>query len=163
MATTSDLLRRNLHLDVPIDDVLDVRKFTVNDGLSTLFNVDVEVRSHNPALDFEELIGKPATFRISLDPLAYDGLPARSWSGILSEAHLLRSESTGLSTYRVTVAPKLWLLTLRTNCRVFQQQSDLDIVKTLLKEWGSSRSSSARAPTRHANTGFNTRRPISPS
>lgn len=136
MATPLDGLRRNLHLDVPIDDVLDVRKFTVNDGLSALFTVDVEVRCHNPALDFEELIGKPATFRISLDPLAYDGLPSRAWSGVVSEAHLLRSESTGLSTYRVTLAPRLWLLTLRTNCRVFQQQSDLDIVKALLKEWG---------------------------
>jgi type VI secretion system secreted protein VgrG len=127
---------RNLHLEVPIDDVLDVRRFTVNDGLSSLFSVDVEVLCHNPALDFEELIGKPATFKINLDPLAYDGAPSRSWSGVVSEAHLLRSESTGLSTYRVTVAPKLWLTTLRTNCRVFQQQSDLDVVKALLKEWG---------------------------
>ncbi len=127
---------RNLHLEVPIDDALDVRRFTVNDGLSTLFTVDVEVLCHNPALDFEELIGKPATFKILLDPLVYDGAGSRSWSGVVSEAHLLRSESTGLSTYRVTLAPKLWLTTLRTNCRVFQQQSDLDVVKALLKEWG---------------------------
>jgi type VI secretion system secreted protein VgrG len=136
MANPLDLVGRNFHLEVPIDDALDVRKFTVHDGLSALFNVDVEVRCHNPALDFEELIGKPATFKILLDPLAYDGATTRSWSGVVAEAHLVRSESTGLSTYRVTVAPKLWLLTLRTNCRVFQQQSDLDVVKALLKEWG---------------------------
>ena len=91
MANPLDLVRRNFHLEVPIDDELDVRKFTVNDGLSALFNVDVEVRSHNPALDFEELIGKPATFKILLDPLAYDGATARSWSGVVAEAHLLRS------------------------------------------------------------------------
>lgn len=59
MATPLDGLRRNLHLDVPIDDVLDVRKFTANDGLSALFTVDVEVRCHNPALDLEELDMKP--------------------------------------------------------------------------------------------------------
>ena len=98
MENPLELGNRNLHLEVPIDDVLEVRRFTVNDGLSTLFTVDVEVLCHNPALDFEELIGKPATFKINLDPLVYSGATSRSWSGVVSEAHLLRSESTGLST-----------------------------------------------------------------
>ena len=128
--------RTNLRLDVPgVQDSLDVRELSVDDGLSTLFNVDLEVVCPNPALDLE-LVGEPASFHIELDPTVYPGMTRRSWSGVISELHLVRSESTGLSTYRVTLAPRLWLLTLRTNCRVFQQLTDLDIVKLILGEWG---------------------------
>ncbi|EYF08793.1 type VI secretion system Vgr family protein [Chondromyces apiculatus] len=135
MADASGLSRPNLHLDVPVQESFDVREFTVDDGLSTLFTVDLEIACPNPALDLE-LVGQPASFHIELDALAYPGQSKRSWSGVISELHLLRSESTGLSTYRISLAPRLWLLTLRTNCRVFQQLTDLDIVKAILGEWG---------------------------
>ncbi len=136
MAAIPDLERPNLHVDVPIKESFDVREFTVDDGLSSLFSVELEVLCSNPALDFEELVGQPSAFHIELDDAAYPGLRKRSWSGVISEMHLVRSESTGLSTYRLTIAPRLWLSTLRTNCRVFQQMTDLDIVKTMLGEWG---------------------------
>jgi type VI secretion system secreted protein VgrG len=136
MSAILDAMRPNLHLDVPVKESFDVREFSVDDGLSTLFIVDLEVACPNPALDFEELVGKPASFHIELDATAYPGVGKRSWSGVISEMHLVRSESTGLSTYRLSLAPKLWLLTLRTNCRVYQQMSDLDVAKQILKEWG---------------------------
>ncbi|UQA56210.1 type VI secretion system Vgr family protein [Polyangium aurulentum] len=136
MAAIPGLERPNLHVDVPIDESFDVREFTVDDGLSALFTVDLEVVCPNPALDFEELVGQPSAFHIELDEVAYPGAGKRSWSGVISEMHLVRSEPTGVSTYRMTIAPKLWLTTLRTNCRVFQQLTDLDIVKSILGEWG---------------------------
>ena len=121
-------------LEVECDDRFDVRHFTVHDGLSSLFRIDCAVVSENPAVDFEATVGKPASFRIR----AAQGVegPAAQWTGIVSAIHQRRAEQSGLSTYDITLVPRLWLLTQRTNCRVFQQMSDLDIVRSLLEEWG---------------------------
>ncbi len=131
----SELSRRGLRLVTPLAEDLDVREVTVDDGLSSLFTVDLQVVSENPAIDFEALVGQEASFHIELDLLAGGDGARRSWSGVVSEVHLLRSETTGLSTYALTIAPTLWLLTRRTNCRVFQQMTDLDVAKALLAEW----------------------------
>lgn len=136
MGDLLDLQRIALRLDVGIEDKLDVRSFNVDDGLAALFSVDLEVTCSNPAVDLEELVGSPAAFHIELDRMAYPDLPKRSWSGVVSEAHLVRSEPAGVSTYQLTISPRLWLATRRSNCRVFQQLSDLDVVKLLLGEWG---------------------------
>jgi hypothetical protein len=84
MAAIPDLERPNLHVDVPIKESFDVREFTVDDGLSSLFSVDLEVVCPNAALDFEELVGQPAAFHIELDVIAYAGASKRSWSGVIS-------------------------------------------------------------------------------
>lgn len=122
-----------------VDEALDVRSYSVDDGLSSLFSVDLDVMCQNPALDLEVVLGKEATFAIEHGVTLEGALGAtparRSWSGIVSEVSLVRSEATGLSTYQLTISPTLWLLTRRTNCRVFQQQSDLDVVRALLAEW----------------------------
>jgi len=133
----SDLLlpSRGLRLVTPLSEDLDVREMTIDDGLSSLFTVDLQVVCENPAIDFEALVGQEASFHIELDPIAYPETTKRSWSGVVSEVHLLRSESTGLSSYSLTIVPTLWLLTRRTNCRVFQQMTDLDVAKAMLAEW----------------------------
>ncbi len=129
--------RSSLELLVPsVADKLDIRSFRVVDGLSKLFSVELEVACENPAIDFEELVGAPGAFHIELDPFFYPGKARRSWSGVISEAHQVRSETKGLSSYRLTLSPRLWLLTRRTNCRVYQQLSDLDVVLRILGEWG---------------------------
>jgi type VI secretion system secreted protein VgrG len=138
MSKVPDLLAASpLKFSASIPDRLDVRNFVVRDGLSSLFVIDLEVMCDNTALDFEEMVGKPGEFKIQLNPIRYPDAPQgqRSWAGIVSEARLLRSEQNGLSTYHVSLVPALWALTRRLNCRVFQQMTDLDVVKTLLDEW----------------------------
>jgi type VI secretion system secreted protein VgrG len=125
----------SLSVELDSDDLFDVREFTLEDGLSTLFSIDIVAVSSNPAVDFEEIVGTQATFRIRGGERV-EGAAASQWSGIISEIHQLRSEDTGLSTYHLTLVPRLWLLTQRTNCRVFQQMTDLDVVRALLGEWG---------------------------
>lgn len=124
-----------LNLDLDAADRFDVRSATIEDGLSSLFTVRLVALSTNPAVDFESVIGRNATFSIATANPASAALPSR-WSGLISEINQLRSEDTGLSTYELHLAPRLWLLTRRSNCRVFQQLSDLDIAQTILEEWG---------------------------
>ena len=125
---------QNLELQLESGDSFDVREFKVEEGLSTLFSVSLLLRSQNPAVDFEETIGSHAKFRIGVNPLTAPVSP--TWTGVVGHVELVSSEETGLSTYRLVIVPALWLLTQRTNCRVFQQMTDLEIVLELLKEWG---------------------------
>jgi type VI secretion system secreted protein VgrG len=127
---------QNLQLFADLPDAFDVRSFDVRESLNELFFVDIVARCPNPAVDLEEAIGKAATFRIEVSAEVYPDASSPLWSGILSDVEQLASEEDGLSTYRLRLVPSFWLLTQRTNCRVFQQMTDLDIVKALFAEWG---------------------------
>src|SRR5262249_3691227 len=83
--------------------------------------------------DFEQTIGRSAEFSIHKPVM---GIAVQRWTGIVSEIQQLCSEEAGLSTYHLTLVPRGWLLTQRSNCRVFQQMTDLEVVTTLLSEWG---------------------------
>jgi type VI secretion system secreted protein VgrG len=126
---------QNLELTIDSPDRFDIREFTVDDAVNALFSVDLVVRCSNPAVDFEATIGAQASFRIGVGSDVLPGLPAPTWSGVVTDIQQVASEDTGLSTYRIRLAPLLWLLTQRTNCRVFQQMTDLQIVLAMFEEW----------------------------
>lgn len=126
----------SLSLELDSKDAFDVREFTVEDGLSSLFSIELVALCANPAVDFEQIVGKSATFQIQGGVGVSGSLEAARWSGIVSEIHQLRSEDAGLSTYHLTIVPRLWLLTQRSNCRIFQQMTDLDVARAILQEWG---------------------------
>ncbi len=125
-------------------DAFDVREFKVSEGLNALFTIDLLVRSSNAAIDFEATIGAPATFRISVNALLV-ATPSPTWTGVVSNIEQVASEDKGLSTYRVRVVPAFWFLTQRTNCRVFQQMTDLEVVVAMLGEWGLAHASRCEA------------------
>jgi type VI secretion system secreted protein VgrG len=127
---------QNLELQVDSPDAFDVRELVVDEGVNMLFSIDLVVRSTNPAVDFESTIGAQARFRIRTDAVQMPDAPSPAWTGVVSNIEQVASEDTGLSTYRIRVVPLLWLLTQRTNCRVFQQMTDLEIVLAMFKEWG---------------------------
>jgi len=112
-------------------DELDPRQFSVRERMSSLFAVDVIAYSKNPSLDFDAIIGQPAS--LALDPMSERH---RQWDGICSHLELIEIEEEGYSTYHLTIVPTAWLCTQRRNHRMFQQLSDPDIVLKLLKEWG---------------------------
>jgi type VI secretion system secreted protein VgrG len=125
------------HLELIVDtgDVFDVREFSATEGLNSLFSVELTVRSSNAAVDLESTVGARATFRLRLDSASMPDVPSPAWTGLVADVQQVAAEESGLSTYRIEVVPALWLLTQRTNCRVFQQMTDLDVVRALLVEW----------------------------
>lgn len=120
----------NIAVTVGSGDSLDVRSFSLKQGLSQLFQVDMLAMSANADIDFDDVIGKAATFTLTTP------FTRVSWEGVCSAVELVRAESTGLSTYTLVVVPKAWLMTQRKNYRIFQMKSELDIVKQMLGEWG---------------------------
>ncbi|WP_438017126.1 type VI secretion system tip protein TssI/VgrG [Sorangium sp. So ce315] len=110
-------------------DMLDVRRFQVTERMSSLFEVKLVAVSDNPDIDFEAVIGQPMTFTAHANR-------TRIWSGLCSHLQQVAVEERHLSTYELTLVPRLWLATQRRNYRMFQHKSEVDIVLQLLGEWG---------------------------
>jgi type VI secretion system secreted protein VgrG len=119
----------NLELQVKSGESLDVRAFNVDQSMNAIFSVSLLVHAENPDVDFDGMLGQDATFTLSTK------VP-RSWKGIVSHVQQEHAEPSGLSTYRLTIVPRLWLLTQRRNHRIFQLLSEVEIVQQVLGEWG---------------------------
>jgi type VI secretion system secreted protein VgrG len=122
-----------MEVKVASHDGLDVREYSVHQAMSALFTVTVTALSRNPDIDFEEVIGKEASF--VLHGRGAEG-GQRTWRGICSELHQIGTEERGLTTYHLRIVPKLWLASQRRNHRIFQIKTELDIALQLLDEWG---------------------------
>jgi type VI secretion system secreted protein VgrG len=119
----------------PGDDVLSVRRFTVEEALNTPFTVSLWTLSANDALDLDAIVGKAASFRLDTENNAAPLGGARRWTGVCSYIEQTQAEPTGLSTYFLRIVPELWLLTQRRGYRVFQHVNIPDIVDKILGEW----------------------------
>ena len=113
---------------------LDVRRFDVQEAASGLFSLSIRALSPNADLDLESIVGKKASFRI-VTGLAFARVAGRFWTGVCSHIEQLQAETTGLSTYHLRIMPTLWLLTQRTNHRIYQHLSIPDIADEILAEW----------------------------
>lgn len=119
---------------------LTVRRFSVYEGLSTLFSVSVWAGSESPAVDLEALVGQPAGLRIVSGFRFARNNGLRSWGGVISsieqvQAVIPQPGAREMSTYYMRIVPALWLLTQRRNHRIFQHISIPDIVDKILAEW----------------------------
>ncbi|MBK6520487.1 MAG: type VI secretion system tip protein VgrG [Polyangiaceae bacterium] len=114
---------------------LSVRSFTALERASDLFECDVQAVSDRSSLDLAELVGSAAELRVS-HALSISGRSAgRVFRGVCTHAEQVRVEPDGVSTYHVRIAPALWLLTQRTDHRIFQRMAIPEIVGALLDEW----------------------------
>lgn len=116
---------------------LGTRIFSVQEGISKLFQLSVIALSEKADIDLESLVGKAVEFR-ALSAVAHLTQRARHWKGVVSYIEQLRTETSekGQSTYSIIIVPKLWLLTQRQNYRIFQHLSVPDITDKILGEWG---------------------------
>ena len=104
------------------------------EGISKLFQFNVEVVCENGELNIEELIDKAAVITL-LDGNNGDQDQIRYAHGIVSQIEIGQL-GISQSTYYVTVVPKIWPLTYRQNSRIFQFLSVEEIVTTMLEEAG---------------------------
>ncbi|KYF94236.1 type IV secretion protein Rhs [Sorangium cellulosum] len=114
---------------------LSVRRFAIQEAISSLFTVSVWARSRNESLDLDSIVGKAAALRVvSGYKWALLG-GARYWTGVCSYMEQAQAEPTGLSTYYLRIVPRAWLMTQRRGYRIYQHRSIPDIVDELLGEW----------------------------
>ncbi|TQI81696.1 type VI secretion system secreted protein VgrG [Serratia fonticola] len=105
-----------------------VSGFTLHEQYSALFTLELEVASARPSVEFRSILDNNATLIIWRET---DVL--RTVNGIVTS---VEQGDTGLhqTRYRLSVRPALWRAGLRRNSRIFQQQSFLEILETLMSE-----------------------------
>jgi type VI secretion system secreted protein VgrG len=111
-------------------DALLVRSFHGHEGISQLFEVDLELASEDDRISPSRLVGQPATVRIQCNES-----DQRCVNGYINRFTLIPSPDR-LARYRARVVPALWFLTRTTNCAIFQNKTTPEIVEEIFKSYG---------------------------
>ncbi|WP_313738330.1 type VI secretion system tip protein VgrG [Pseudomonas sp.] len=111
-------------------DALILAEMTGSEELGRLFEFELQLTSDDPAIDLNQLLGKPMCLSVQLGVGAqryFHGLVARCSQSV---------DRGQFASYRVTLRPWLWLLTRTSDCRIFQKQSAPAIVKQVFRDLG---------------------------
>src|SRR6185503_3093456 len=114
---------------------LSVSRFSVHEGISSLFTVSIWALSDNPSIDLESIVGKDASFHADSGSASSPLGGSRLWTGLCSYMQLARAEPAGKSTYHLRIVPRLWLLTQRRGYHIHQHVSIPDIADRILGDW----------------------------
>lgn len=120
---------RLLKIDTPLGgDALLLAMIECREGISQLFELDLDLRAEDDAIDFGRIVGENVTVSIELA----DG-SLRLWNGYVSR-FAQGTQHPFLTTYRATVVPWLWFLTRTTDCRIFQKKTAPEIVSQIFED-----------------------------
>ncbi|NMT49960.1 type VI secretion system Vgr family protein [Providencia stuartii] len=105
-----------------------VTDFTLTEGLSSLYNLSLNVVSLLPYIEFQTHLGQAASLTVKRD-----GQIVRTVNGILAGG--VQGNTDGVKTwYHFDIRPEMWIMTLNQDSRIFQDQNAPAILKTLLDE-----------------------------
>ncbi|MDI3252632.1 MULTISPECIES: type VI secretion system tip protein VgrG [unclassified Pseudomonas] len=109
-------------------DAFDVVSFTLEEGLSQPFKLELQLASHNAAIDFNNVLDLTGLFTIWRGET-----PVRYVHGLVS---LFTQGDTGFrrTRYTAVIEPTLARFNLRSNWRIFQGQTVPDIITNVLAE-----------------------------
>lgn len=113
-------------------DVLLVERFSGVEGISELFRYDVDLLAvAGTSIDSKDIVGQKVCLSIAADSSGKE----RYFNGIVASFETAGGDAE-LNSYRAVMVPKLWLLTLNVNTRVFQDKTVLDVIKAVLSPYG---------------------------
>jgi type VI secretion system secreted protein VgrG len=123
--------KRLAELHTPLGkDVLVLASFVATEGLSELFEVNVETLSEKESINFNRAIGRACTIKQT----TYDN-KIRYYNGILTATR--RTGSTAdLFHYHLTLRPWLWLLGRKADCRIFLKKDVKQILSEVFEKAG---------------------------
>lgn len=122
---------REIQIATPLgEDVLLFYRMAGQEHLSQLFEYEVELLSESSDIKPEQLLGENVTIGLMLpdDKIRYfNGYITRfGYFGALDE----------FAYYRASIRPWLWFFSRTANCRIFQNQNTIDIVKQICSDQG---------------------------
>ena len=123
---------RPLKVETPLGpDVLLLSGFTIDEGISQLYSIRVEMFAVNEdrgQVAFEKLIGQKMTVKVR----RADEGKYHPWNGVCIRFGQGQRDET-FTTYYAELAPDLWKLTRKTQSRVFQRVTVPEILRTVLE------------------------------
>ena len=138
--------QKNLFLTVKTtagEDIFILHKMEGTEEISELFEFQAELYSMTAkntkalSMDFSTLLQKDATISINLDKKFryFQGIITNIVQGPTVRYAVGAKDKAQEKTYfKITIRPKMWLLTLRENCRIFQKKTTMEIIKSVLSE-----------------------------
>lgn len=122
---------RAIAIETPLGpDVLGLRKIRVREQLGQPFLIEAELSSNDAAIPFGDIVGHAVVIRADVE-LA----EPRYWHGVVSRIAFVGSKS-GYFHYKATIVPWLWALTLHSDCRIFQEKTNPQIVQAVFRDRG---------------------------
>lgn len=119
-------------------DQLLAERVTIEEGVSSLFEIRVSARAKKPIVKPEELIGR--LMDVSIEVQQGDGEDGsavrRPFNGLVTELNEGPPITRGLRSYSMVLRPQMWLLSRRSDCRIWMDKTAIDIVETLFSEHG---------------------------
>ncbi len=112
-------------------DVLEPVSLRAEEALSAPFRFTVDVQAASEAIDPDSVLGLPACVTVVL-PSGDE----RNFHGIMRSFHAIGPGRRGTWRYRAELVPKFWFASQTIDCRIFQNQTVIDILKTLFSENG---------------------------
>ncbi|HEV2418173.1 MAG TPA: type VI secretion system tip protein TssI/VgrG [Terriglobia bacterium] len=114
---------RLISIDTPLGtDVLLLQSISGHEGISRLFEFELDLISENNSISFTDIVGKNVT--ISLEQ--YDG-SIRYLNGCVSR-FAQSGQDSRFTHYSAEVVPWLWFLTRNADCKIFQQKTVPEII-----------------------------------
>jgi type VI secretion system secreted protein VgrG len=106
--------------------------FTGSESMSQLFKFKLSLVA-SAAIDPKAVIGKEVSFSIEDDSgiESSKASPPRHFHGIVRRLRAAEAGSGDARRFEAIVVPKMWRLTKRTDCRIFQNKTISDIVKAV--------------------------------
>ena len=112
---------------------LSVVAFTVSEKISYYFSLQVELATTSEIITFDEIIGQESLLTVINNDRLSGG--DRYFHGVIR-----KFEHSGMNgrkfLYEAEVVPSVYFLSLRRNCRIFQETTTQEIIKIILEEFG---------------------------
>lgn len=127
--------QKDLFIELSISELKEdviINNIRGSEAISELFEFHVNFSSVNREIDAEKILGSNVTLHFKSEK------HERFINGIItqfSQGRTAQKEDIYNTEYFFTMRPKLWLLSLDSNCQVFQKKSTMEIIKSVLKEY----------------------------
>ena len=112
------------------DDVLALSAMSGIEELGRLFKYDLNLLSEDNDIKIDDILGQNVTVSLKLA----DGSD-RFFNGIVNRFCQV-GQIGGLAHYQATLRPWFWLLTRKSDCRIFQNKTVPDIIKEVFQDNG---------------------------
>ena len=109
------------------DDALVVTRCEASESMSSLFEFRLDLLSEDDNIDFDALLGTNCCLTLGSN---HSGVK-RHFNGVLVEGRWA-GKTNALTSYSVVLRPWLWLLSRRTDCKIFNEKTVVDIIEEVL-------------------------------
>ena len=110
-------------------DVLLPERLSMHEKVSGLFELTIAVNSKRTDIAPDELVGKLAD--VSVDTGFGD---RRTWNGLVTELIEGPGVTRGLRAYTLVLRPEHWLLSQRSDCRIWLDKTSVEVAQILMGE-----------------------------